>query len=68
MRDVILKGLARKAVINMSIGGTQTLNRMPKLGDGEEWNYVQAVRALLLFGVPVVVSSGNMAVCCLETL
>ena len=62
IRDIISNGLTRKAVINMSMGGAQRLNRMPKIGDGEAWNEVQAIRALLLFGIPVVVSSGNKAV------
>jgi hypothetical protein len=68
IRDIVSKGLNRKAVINVSSSFAQKLNRMPKVGDGQAWNELQAIRALLLFGIPVVVTSGNDAVRRAETL
>jgi len=62
IRDVVVKGLSRKAVINVSSSFSQKLNRMPKVGDGQSWNELQAIRACLMSGIPVVVTSGNDAV------
>jgi hypothetical protein len=68
IRDIVVKGLSRKAVINVSSSFSQKLNRMPKVGGGQSWNELQAIQACLMSGIPVVVTSGNNAVRRTETL
>jgi hypothetical protein len=63
-QDIKAKGLARNAVILQCMSFVpQNLNRMPEPGDGNYWLMYQAMRAIITgYSVPIVVTSGNMAV------